>query len=120
MVIGLAAAVLLSPASGRPDALPSVALGSAGLLHVEKALAGFAAYLFVLVVLARAFAGDLPSEIRGLKYSVGETREGVVEGIAEVADEQAWLRRRLERVEALVPGELPSRLPADGKEEQHV
>lgn len=55
-------------------ALPGVALGSQALLVVERAVAFFAAWLLVLVVVAQAFRGRLPTEIsgRGVRYADAE------------------------------------------------
>lgn len=115
VLFGLLGAMVLSVESGRPDELPGIALGSAGLLCVEKAAGAFAAYLFVLVVVVRAFAGELPSEVRGLKYAVGETRAETAGGITKLAAAQVRLGRRLGRVEELV---RDGRISIDGKEER--
>jgi hypothetical protein len=72
----LALAALASLVAGEPDRLPGAALGSVVVLHAERALGLFAASLLVLLVVVRAFEGELPSELsgRGVKYA---SRDGV-------------------------------------------
>lgn len=69
------------------DALPGVALGSHALLVVERAVAFFAAWLLVLVVVAQAFKGRLPTEIsgRGVRYADADAAQ------AAAADTEAAL-----------------------------
>ncbi len=74
--------------------LPGVALGSAAVLVVERTVGLFAAWLFVLVVMARALVGQLPSEIsgRGVRYADRDTTR---DALAEV-------RSTLERLDGEV------------------
>lgn len=69
------------------DALPGVALGSQALLMVERAMAFFAAWLLVLIVVAQAFKGRLPTEIsgRGVRYADADAAQ------AAAADTEAAL-----------------------------
>jgi hypothetical protein len=57
--------------------LPGVALGSEAILVVERTVGLFAAWLFVVVVMARALVGQLPSEIsgRGVRYANQDTTQ---------------------------------------------
>jgi len=77
---------------------PGVALGSELLLAVERSAALFAAWLLALVVVDRALAGQLPSEVsgRGVKYADGmRTDEAVLEvraGLSGLDNEVAGLR----------------------------
>jgi len=99
---GVVGAVLLSLLSINPARLPGLALGSPALLYVEKAVACFTAYLLVLVVVVRAFDGDLPSELRGLKWAVHEGRAQAAEGIDGLVDANEALHERIEAIEAVV------------------
>jgi hypothetical protein len=101
-LLGVVGSVVLSSLSATPANLPGIALGSEALLYVEKTVAAFSAYLLVLVVVVRAFDGDLPSELRGLKYDIQEGRETAAEGIIELSAANAELRERLDNVEALL------------------
>ena len=55
---------------GTPDRLPGIALGSAVLLHGERALALIGVVIGALSVLARAARGRLPIELStsGVRY----------------------------------------------------
>lgn len=99
---GVVGAVLLSLLSHNPAKLPGVALGSPALLYLEKAAAGFTAYLLAMVVVVRAFDGDLPSELRGLKYAVSESKTKTADGIKQLADADAQMRERIDGIEALL------------------
>jgi hypothetical protein len=101
-ILGVAGSIALSLASHIPAELPGVALGSPALLYVERAVASFTAYLLALVVVVRAFDGDLPSELRGLKYDIKESRETAAEGITDLSAANLELRERLENLEALL------------------
>lgn len=87
--------------------LPGVALGSAAILVVERIVGLFAAWLFVVVVMARALVGQLPSEIsgRGVKYAEGDMTQ---DAVAEV-------RSTLERLDGEVE-DLRKATYAEGKE----
>lgn len=71
------------------DPLPGIALGSALILAVERTVVLFAAWMLVLVVVARALRGELPTEIsgRGVRYADAEGTERAV------ADSRAALSR---------------------------
>src|SRR5690349_1786936 len=75
LCVSTAAGVFLTGAP--PSQLPGVALGSETILVVERIMALFAAWLLVLVVIARASAGDLPTEISsgGVRYAMGHATE---------------------------------------------
>lgn len=76
--------------------LPGVALGSETMLVVERIVGLFAAWLFVVVVIARALVGQLPSEIsgRGVRYANQDTTQ----------DALTDLRSALERLDGEVEG----------------
>jgi hypothetical protein len=77
VVLGVAVSLSVALRDGNPGNLPGVALGSSALLCVEKATACFTAYLLFLVVVVRAFAGELPSELRGVRYEAQGDRVAV-------------------------------------------
>jgi hypothetical protein len=85
--------------------LPDVALGSGVLFHLERTLAVMAACIALLVVIGRAWSGQLPSEFsaQGLKYAETEAAEGVLADVVEETErlriEFEGLRRRVERIE---------------------
>ena len=91
-----------------PDhGLPGVALGSTLVLSAERVGVLFAVWLFVFVVIARAWRGEMPTEVsgRGVKYADGEgTRESVgaaEAGLRELKFDIEQIRVELMRVEAL-------------------
>jgi hypothetical protein len=94
VVSGAVAAVIVTCVAGTPRALPDVALGSAILLHVEL-LAG---YVVVLVLITKAWSGQLPTEMstQGFRYEIASD---TVDEIAELHAEIATLRLRVEAVE---------------------
>jgi hypothetical protein len=98
-------AIVLSAASHTPDELPSVALASEAVLYVEKAVALFVAFLLAFVVIVRSFAGELPTEIRGLKYELNRTKSETAVMIDELAEANLRLRRRVEHLESRDPSE---------------
>jgi hypothetical protein len=102
VALGVVAALLMALAGGRPSSLPGVALGSPAVLYVEKAAACFTAYLLFLVVLVRSFAGELPSELRGVRYEVGHESKGVADAIKEASAKEKDIERRLEYLESVV------------------
>lgn len=91
VLAGLGAAVVLALFSPMPSRLPGVALGSHAVLSVERAVAVFAAWMLVLMVVAQALRGELPAEVsgRGIRYADAEvTRRAVGD-----------LRRAVEKIE---------------------
>ena len=102
VLVGSASASLLG---GTPAELPGIAMGSAAVLHVERAGALFAVGLFVVVVLARAWSGELPTEVsgRGVQYTPATTTEAIRDTVAEALEDlaavQVELRQRLESLE---------------------
>jgi hypothetical protein len=85
--------------------LPGVALGSETLLIVERAAAFFAALLFLVVVLVRAWEGALPEEVsgRGVKYAsreaAEEARDAAADALEELRVAQGELAERLDALE---------------------
>jgi hypothetical protein len=104
VVVGLAASGMANLWIDRPGegALPGVALGSETVLVVERVLALFAAWLLVLVVVAQAFRGRLPTEVsgRGVRYADGsETQDSLAstqEALSELDGEMKAFRRHVE------------------------
>ena len=94
VVITIAGIFLIeSPVGG----LPGVALGSGAILVVERIATLFAAWLLVLVVVARALTGELPIEIsgRGLRYADAATAQ------AGLDDSERAFERVREEIAAL-------------------
>lgn len=102
VLLGVAGSLLLALLGGSPADLPGVALGSPAVLYVEKAAACFTAYLLFLVVLVRSFAGELPSELRGVRYEVGHESKGAADAIEEASAKEKDIERRLEYLESVV------------------
>ena len=77
-----------------PGRLPGVALGSELVLAVERAMALFAAWMLVVIVVARAISGELPSEISGrgvryadavaTKYGLSDARSAIDDLVEEI------------------------------------
>jgi len=98
VILGLGLALIASVITGPPDGdLPGVALGSEPLLLVERAVAFFAAWLAIVVVLVQANQGNLPIEVsgRGVRY-VEASAAGQTQAHIEVA-----VRRHELEIEAL-------------------
>jgi hypothetical protein len=99
LLASAAVAIGLAWRDSPPARLPGVALGSPLLLHFEKAAAFFTVILLGVVVIVRAFQGDLPSELRGLKYTLHNSEtdtSNVVDGLTDLTE---TLERRLDAVE---------------------
>lgn len=79
---GLSVSAALSLTAGVPDAaeLPGVALGSPGLLVLERVMVAFAAWLALLTVVTEAIRGRLPVEVsgQGVRYASAEATEDAV------------------------------------------
>jgi hypothetical protein len=84
-------AVGVSLIEGTPDRLPGIALGSAVLLHGERALALIAVVIGALSVLARAARGRLPIELStsGVRYEAdaADDAAGAVAQLQEQLDD---------------------------------
>ena len=87
-----AAAVLVSMAvsviEGTPRHLPGVALGSAVLLHAERALALLAVTVAAVSILLQAARGRLPIELStsGLRYEA-EAADDAAVAVGELQDQ---------------------------------
>ncbi|MFN8151498.1 MAG: hypothetical protein U0R24_10300 [Solirubrobacterales bacterium] len=66
--LALALAMLSSLIAGTPRSLPEIALGSAPLLHVERAAAVLALLGMTLVIVWRASRGQLPIRFANVEY----------------------------------------------------
>jgi hypothetical protein len=102
------AAIVGSVLTGAPDTLPSVALDSVVLFHMERAVVAVVVVLVLLRVIERAWVGELPMEFSttGLKYAVREVRDTTQEALQALTDEaeearldRAELRARLDALE---------------------
>ena|GEM_PF-4116533 len=113
VLVGLVASVLLTAlAIDHPQgSLPGVALGSELILAVDRALALFAAWMVVLIVVGRAIAGELPAEISGsgIRYADAESAERAV---AEIRSTLAHHEASLEALTRVIVCTDPS---ADGQ-----
>jgi hypothetical protein len=101
VLAGVPGSLAVALAGDPPSVLPGVTLGSIALLYVEKAIVCFSAYLLVLVVVVRAFAGDLPSELRGLKYADRGSKH-LDDDLRRLARTEAELRERMNHIERVV------------------
>jgi hypothetical protein len=106
-LLGIAGSLLVSHAGGHHAPLPGVALGSTALLYVEKATACFVSYLLVLVVVVRAFAGELPSELRGLKYAVAKDSHDFTRWVERLTVAEEELHERIDHIERVVATNAP-------------
>lgn len=75
LVLLSVAALIVSLMKARPSRLPGVALGSAVLLHIERAAASFALVVAITSVLREAARGRLPTQLTtgGLAYETAAT-----------------------------------------------
>lgn len=108
-VVLLLMAIAVNAAIPVPEgALPAVALQSAELLVLERVIAFFATGLLLLIVIARAFRGELPVEIsgRGVKYAPIEPTQRALDGtqlsLRALLDEVQHLATRNAALEATV------------------
>lgn len=87
-VVLAAGALCVSLVEGAPDRLPGVALGSAVLLHAERALALVAVVVAAVSVLARAARGRLPVELStsGLRYEA-DAADDTATAVAQLQDQ---------------------------------
>lgn len=122
VVVILALVFVASLVAGTPAKLPGVALGSAVVLHAERTVALFAAVLLVLVVLVRAFQGQLPQELSGrggVKYAEREATEGIRDATATALEElraaDQALAARVEALENTAEGEGRGDVPPQGQ-----
>jgi|tagenome__1003787_1003787.scaffolds.fasta_scaffold20159195_2 hypothetical protein len=97
--IGFIAALGITLATGAPRTLPGFAMDSTVLFHTERAAALLAAWLFVLVIVARAWAGELPTELsgQGFKYSSPDVTSAALDKLADTVE---VLRLRVDVLES--------------------
>ena len=100
VLLGVVGSLLAALISGSSATLPGVALGSPALLYVEKATACFTGYLLFLVVVVRASSGELPSELRGVRYE--SRHDPLAKSVEDDAVAGAELRERLRYLERVV------------------
>lgn len=83
------AAVVLGFEGSTPHKLPGAALGSAFVLHSERAAGLFAIFLLLGTVIVRGFQGELPIELsgRGVKWTPKESTELIKTETANAIDE---------------------------------
>jgi hypothetical protein len=98
------ASVAAAAARAAPHTLPKIALGSDIVLYVERAAAVFAVLFLALLVIYRAFLGELPSELsgRGVKYAdvdaVEQLRAELTDAIAKLKQNQEDLRDTMDEL----------------------
>ena len=87
-VLAVVACVVVTLTEGRPDQLPGVALGSAVLLHAERALALLAVIVATLSIGVHAARGRLPIELStsGLRYEA-EAADDAAAAVAELQEQ---------------------------------
>jgi hypothetical protein len=94
----LVASLAVAGARGAPERLPGAALGSDLVLYVERVAAVFGVLFLALLVVYRAFRGELPSELsgRGVKYAdrdaVEQLRAELTDAIEQLKENQQDLR----------------------------
>jgi hypothetical protein len=93
VTVGMAAALVVTATSATPHLLPNIALHSLVLFHLERSAAFFTVYVFVLVILIRAWRGELPVEMssQGIKYG----------SVDEPSPSSSTLRAVIDRIDAL-------------------
>jgi hypothetical protein len=98
---GVVAALAVTLVAGAPGSLPSIALDSTVLFHLERMLALLAGYLALVVVIQRAWRGQLPSALsaQGLTYVTEEATQIATDGLEAHTRELESLRNRLEQLE---------------------
>jgi hypothetical protein len=96
---GVLGSVFATLDSGAPAKLPTVSLGSVVLLHAERAVALFIGYIVALTVVLRAASGELPTELRGLKWDLRTRDDQTADALEALVDEAEIHRERLARVE---------------------
>ncbi|MEA2438218.1 MAG: hypothetical protein QOF65_2774 [Thermoleophilaceae bacterium] len=101
VTLGAAAAIAATAATGTPSTLPDIALACPALLHLERTLAFLAVYLVLLMVVSRAWSGELPSAVstQGVTYSANEAKDATSETVKALWAELALLRVRVNQLE---------------------
>lgn len=81
------AALVVSAADGTPSPLRGIALGSPGLLHLERALVVGAVIAGSCIFLTRGWAGYFPSKLStaGAEYAALTTAENAAQNAGELA-----------------------------------
>lgn len=102
-IAAFAVAVGVCAAAKPPTALPSIALGSTVVLAAERVTALMIAFVLLAVILDRGMRGDLPIELRGVKYADREAADELArktsQALLELADAIEALDARLENQE---------------------
>jgi hypothetical protein len=94
--VGLAAVAFIgSAASEVPVTLPGVALGSSGLLHLERSLIVGAAVAGALIFLLRGWQGYFPSKLstNGAEYGVLSVASDAVRNEDDISEALARVER---------------------------
>ena len=108
----LVACIAVTLIEGRPRQLPGVALGSAVLLHAERALALMAVIVATLSIGVQGARGRLPVELStsGLRYEA-EAADRAAAAVAELQeqyDDLAGRRRRARRLGSTPRNHIPN------------
>jgi len=103
LTTAIVAALIVSVVQGAPTQLPGIALGSAVLLHAERAAAMFAIVVAVTSVLNEAAQGRLPTQLSttGLAYA---PQDANVSTVARLQVQFDRLERRVREVTELALG----------------
>jgi hypothetical protein len=101
VTLGAVAAVVATAVTGTPSSLPDVALGSPALFHLERAVAFLAGYLALVMAVARAWSGELPSSVstQGLTYPAEDVKGATSRALKGLSGELKALRERVKRIE---------------------
>lgn len=88
-----------SLAAGVPKQLPSVALGAAWLLHLERVATGAMAVSVVIAIAIRGAHGQLPLKLGTTSIEFESLKASAAEGLDDLEIELKALRRRIDRLE---------------------
>jgi hypothetical protein len=96
-IAGLIAASLLA---GVPEKLPSIALGAAWLLHVERVVAGAIAISVVIAIALRSAYGQLPLKLGATSIEFESLKASAEDSLDNLEVELKALRDRIEKLES--------------------
>jgi hypothetical protein len=102
LTIALAAILALTAASlivGVPEPLPSVALGAAWLLHVERVVAAVLAISAIITLAVRSAHGQLPLKLGATSIEFESFNGATSTSIENLDVELTTLRERIDNLE---------------------
>jgi hypothetical protein len=106
VLAGVTAAAVVTAVTGAPHRLPDLALDSSVLFHLERVVALLAGYMTIVMLVIRAWSGQLPTELsaQGLKYT-GDAATTTARALADLAAQSDVARMEItdlgKRIEAL-------------------